>query len=108
MGNGKRKKRNSSRGRFIRMQRRFSVAMYALILAVLCYPWMLIGTERLSLFTFMIRMKRDGIDSLVMQAGMEPNPSYEVGVKVNLVLFLVFAMTSLFYMITIFIRKTGT
>lgn len=101
----KKGQRNVSAHRLERVQRIFSIVMYACIFGALCYPWMLIVDERYSLLNFVMQMKKSGLDSLIARAGLMSNPFYASGVKVNLATFFVFAVVCLFYVITVFIRK---
>ncbi len=101
----KRKAQGESTERLSRIQRRFSVVLYMLEFAALGYPWMMVGEKKYSVVTFALKFKRDGIDSLVQQAGIEPNVLYEVGVKVNLGIFAFFVLVGIFYLATVFARK---
>lgn len=99
------KAKGVSSERLSRIQRRFSVILYMLAFASLGYPWMLVGGKKYSVVTFALRFKKEGIDSLVQQAGIEPNDLYEIGVKINLGIFGLFVLLGIFYLVTIFMRK---
>lgn len=101
----KRSGRGVKRGRLERVQRIFSVVIYVLINGGFWYPWMLVGDKRYSLASFVLKMKRDGIGSLTAQADLAPDPAYAGGVRVNLALFLLVAVLSVFYLVTVIIRK---
>ena len=99
----KRKAQGESTERLSRIQRRFSVVLYMLEFAALGYPWMMVGEKKYSVVTFALKFKRDGIDALVQQAGIEPNVLYEIGVKVNLGIFAFFVLVGIFYLATVFL-----
>ena len=101
----RRSKHGGENGRLARVQRVFSVVMYVLICGCLCCPWMLIGDKRYSLWAFALQMKRDGIASLVVQAGFTTDPAYGAGAKVNLALYFVLAVLSVFYLVTVLIGR---
>ena len=89
----------------VRMQRCFSLIMYLLIFAVLCYPWIMIGEERYNLISFAACLKREGAQSIVLRAGLVPDPSYEGGLTFSLWAYLVFAVLCLLYLVTMFLGK---
>lgn len=99
------KQRDRKKEHLTRVQRTFSTVLYALVFGSLCYPWMLIGDKRYSLAAFVLRLKKNGVDFFVEKAGLSSDPVYAGGVKVNLALFLVFILLSLFYLVTVFIRR---
>lgn len=99
------KQKRVSKDRLSRVQQIFSVVMYVLIFGALGFPWMLIGDKRYSLVTFALQMREQGIDSLVMEAGLMPDPTYEGGVKAHLTVFFIFAVVCLFYLVTVFMKK---
>ena len=53
-----------------RIQRRFSVIMYLLIFAALCYPWIMVGEKRYNLVSFALCLKEEGAESIVRRAGL--------------------------------------
>lgn len=99
------KQKKISKNRLSRVQRVFSVVMYVLVFGALGFPWMLIGDTRYSLAAFVLQMRKKGVRSLVVQAGLEPDPVYRGGVRVHLTMFLVFAVLSVVYMLTVFLKK---
>ena len=101
----KRKGKGASSERLSRIQRRFSVTLYMLAFAALFYPWMMVGEKKYSVVTFALEFKKNGIEPLVRQAGLEPNALYEPGVKINLGIFALFAVLGVFYLVTVFARK---
>lgn len=88
-----------------RMQRRFSFVMYLLIFAALCYPWIMIGPKRYNLISFAICLKKEGTESIVLRAGLPPDPSYSGGLSFSLWAYLIFAVLCLLYLVTVLIGK---
>ena len=58
-----------------RLQRRFSLIMYLLIFAALCFPWIMVGEKRYNLISFAMCLKTEGAESIVARAGLMPDPS---------------------------------
>lgn len=88
-----------------RIQRRFSVIIYLCIFAALCYPWIMIGKVRYNLLSFAKCLKTEGAASIIERAGVAPDPSYEVGLTINLCLYLVFFIFGVLYLITMYLKK---
>ena len=65
-----------------RIQRRFSVIMYLLIFAALCYPWIMVGEKRYNLVSFALCLKAEGAESIVRRAGLFPARRY-VGLAIR-------------------------
>lgn len=104
----KRKGKGASSERLSRIQRRFSVTLYMLAFAALFYPWMMVGEKKYSVVTFALEFKKNGIDSLVRQAGLETNALYEPGVKINLGIFALLRCWGYFIWSRCLLGRTGT
>ncbi len=82
-----------------RLQRRFSLIMYLLVFAALCYPWIMIGEKRYNLISFALCLKTEGAESIVARAGLMPDPSYEMGLWVSVWIYLAFAAVCVLYLV---------
>lgn len=87
------------------VQRRFSICMYLVGFAALFYPWMLIGEKRYHLLSFAFLWRREGTAAVLELAGEAYDPSYSGGFGICLTLFLVYAVFSLAYFVTVIFRK---
>lgn len=87
------------------IQRRFSIIMYLLIFGALCYPWIMVGEERYNLISFAMCLRKEGAESIVLRAGLTPDPSYAGGLYASLWLYFGFAVLCVLYVATVFLRK---
>ena len=88
-----------------RLQRRFSLIMYLLIFAALCYPWIMVGEKRYNLISFAMCLKTEGAESIVARAGLMPDPSYSSGLWVSVWIYLAFAVVCGLYLVIMFWGK---
>lgn len=88
-----------------RIQMIYSLVVYGLCLGALCYPWIMLGEKRYTLFFFARSIKAEGVDAVLARAGVTPDTSYEGGINVSLLLYLIFAVCCLCYVVTVLIRK---
>lgn len=104
---GRKKKTEAvEKDRLRHVQRRFSVIMYLVNFAALFYPWMVIGDKRYHFLSFAIFWKKEGTASVLDTAGVPYDPSYSGGFGICLVLLLAYAVLSVFYFVTVLIRKS--
>lgn len=89
-----------------RIQRRFSVIMYLLIFAALCYPWIMVGEKRYNLVSFALCLKAEGAESIVRRAGLLPDPSYYGGLWASLWIYLAFAAVCVLYLAVMLLGKS--
>ena len=72
-----------------RIQMIYSLVVYGLCLGALCYPWIMLGEKRYTLFFFARSIKAEGVDAVLARAGVTPDTSYEGGINVSLLLYLI-------------------
>lgn len=99
------KKEKDMEDRQVRIQQRFSAVMYVLILAVLCYPWIMLGEHRYNLISFALCLKAEGAESIVLRAGLTADPSYAGALYFSLCAYGVYALLCIAYLITVFFKK---
>ena len=78
-----------------------SIVMYAMNLIMYFVPWLTVGEKKCNLFQFMVKVVREGLDNLILAAGMPQDyvELYKAGIIINLVVFIIFAIVDVIYIV---------
>ena len=78
-----------------------SIVMYVMNLVLFFVPWLTVGEKKCNLLQFVFKIFREGLDNLILGAGMpqEYVELYKAGIIINLVVFSIFLVVDVIYII---------
>ena len=84
-----------------------SISFYMVSLIVFFCPWMAVGAQHYNPVQFAILLKENGIERILEQAqlGVENADIYNIIIKIELAVWAIFLLLSLFYIICVFTGK---